>query len=597
MIQEITVPRIKLGDWVSGGIDWMTDNWAGLFRVITNVVQWMVDLLAGALVAVPTPVMILALALIAWCVRSWKLGLGSIAFFGLIWSMGQWTTSMQTLSLVLISTLFAVLISVPLGIWAARNRAVSAVLRPILDFMQTMPAFVYLIPAITFFGIGVVPGVISTLIFALPPGVRMTELGIRNVDAETVEAGESFGATPRQILQGIQLPLAMPSIMAGINQVIMLSLSMAVIAGMVGADGLGKQVVTAISTLNISLGVEAGLAVVFLAIYLDRITNALGQPADYGSSLLGHLRSRRAAHGKTGLGWFGKLVVPLVALALVAGFSIYDNAADGADEPGSKGTISFGYIPSWSDGRSTAFLLKNRLEEMGYKVELTGMNDAAVLYAGLDRGDVDLYPSAWPEVTHADYMKKYSSSIDDIGTYYDGAKLTLAVPSYSKLKSIEDLKGKSSQYGGRIVGIEPGAGLTKATKTQVIPQYGLDEYKLVTSSTPAMLTEVQKATAAKRDIVVTLWRPFWANGKFEMRDLEDPKGALGEAEGLHFLGKKGFADEFPEAAEYISQVKLDDKEYNSLEDTVVNKYPEGQEPKAVDDWLAKNPDVLPAVEK
>ncbi|MGO1227822.1 MAG: ABC transporter permease, partial [Brachybacterium sp.] len=151
---------------------------------------------------------------------------------------------------------------------------------------QTMPAFVYLIPAVTFFSLGVVPGVFSTIIFALPPGVRMTELGIRQVDSETVEAGEAFGATRGQILRGIQLPLAVPTIMAGVNQVIMLSLSMAVVAGMVGADGLGKEVVQAISTQNLALGVEAGLAVVVLAVYLDRLTAALGNPGAYKGSLV-----------------------------------------------------------------------------------------------------------------------------------------------------------------------------------------------------------------------------------------------------------------------------------------------------------------------
>ena len=195
--------------------------------------------------------------------------------------------------LVIIATLFAVIIAVPVGIWAARNDTVSAIVKPVLDFMQTMPAFVYLIPAVTFFSIGAGPALVATIIFSLPPGVRMTELGIRQVDAETVEAGHAFGATSRQILRGIQLPLAVPTIMAGINQLIMLALSMAVIAGMVGLDGLGKDVVESISTLRLPLGVEAGVAVVFLAIYLDRLTAALGRPGDFPSSLRSLLKQRR----------------------------------------------------------------------------------------------------------------------------------------------------------------------------------------------------------------------------------------------------------------------------------------------------------------
>ena len=192
---------------------------------------------------------------------------------------------METLVLVTLATLTALIFAIPLGIWAARNKYVSVLIRPVLDLMQTMPAFVYLIPSVLFFSIGVVPGMFATLIFAMPPGVRMTELGIKQVDKETVEAGRSFGATDWQILRGIQLPLAVPTIMAGVNQVIMLALSMAVIAGMVGADGLGKEVVKALATIDIAKGTEAGLSIVFLAIYLDRVTAALGAPREKGSLL------------------------------------------------------------------------------------------------------------------------------------------------------------------------------------------------------------------------------------------------------------------------------------------------------------------------
>lgn len=285
--------RIPVGQWAKALVDWITDNLAWLLDFIALIVRTMVESLSDALVAIPAPVVILVAGFSSWFVRSWKLAIGTMISFLLIIGMNMWVPAMQTLSLVLVATLVAVVIAVPLGIWSASSTRVSAVLKPLLDFMQTMPAMVYLIPAIVFFSIGVVPGLVATVIFALPPGVRFTELGIRGVDSETVEAGYAFGATPSQILRGIQLPLAMPTIMAGINQVIMLALSMAVIAGMAGADGLGKMVVEAISTINIGKGVEAGLSVVILAVYLDRVTAALGTPRQYPTSLLNAVLARR----------------------------------------------------------------------------------------------------------------------------------------------------------------------------------------------------------------------------------------------------------------------------------------------------------------
>ncbi|WP_300267572.1 proline/glycine betaine ABC transporter permease [Microbacterium sp.] len=287
--------RLPIGDAADVAVDWIRDNLKFLLDIISNIVGFLVEGLADLLNFLPSPVMIVFFALIAWLLRSWQLAVGTAVTFTIIVGMDQWDHAMETLALVLIATLVTVAISVPLGIWAARNDRVSAAVKPVLDFMQTMPSMVYLIPVIVFFGVGFVPGVIATVIFSLPPGVRLTELGIRGVDSETVEAGQAFGAAPSQILRGIQLPLAMPTIMAGINQVIMLALSMAVIAGIGGANGLGKEVAAALSTINVPQGVEAGLGVVFIAIFLDRVTAAMGNPNDYKSSLLGAISRRRAA--------------------------------------------------------------------------------------------------------------------------------------------------------------------------------------------------------------------------------------------------------------------------------------------------------------
>jgi glycine betaine/proline transport system substrate-binding protein len=291
-----------------------------------------------------------------------------------------------------------------------------------------------------------------------------------------------------------------------------------------------------------------------------------------------------------------KILATVSALALsaslVACSSDSSDSASGSDNDGDKGTITMGYIPSWTDGLSTAYLLQNKLEEAGYTVEHEQLNDAAVVYTALASGDIDIYPSAWSEFTHKQYMDKYSDKIEDYGAYYENARLTWAVPEYmDDVNSIEDLKGQADRFGGQVVGIEPGAGLTKASQ-ETIEGYELDGYNLSTSSTPAMLSELKSATDAEEDIVVTLWRPFWANAKFPVKDLEDPKGTLGDTEGLHWLGRDGFEEDNPEVAEWLKGLKLDDEQYGTLEDLVVNEYGEGKEPEAVQDWLDKNPDVV-----
>ncbi len=268
-----------------------------------------------------------------------------------------------------------------------------------------------------------------------------------------------------------------------------------------------------------------------------------------------------------------------------------DTAASGGGESG--GTITLGIIPSWTDGLSTAYLWQDVLEQEGYDVQIQEISEAAPLYTGVANGDIDVYPSAWPEVTHADYMNQYGDQLEDLGAYYEGAKLTLAVPEYTDITSIADLKGNADMFDGKITGIEPGAGLTRVTKEDAMPTYGLDgEYKLVESSTTAMLAELQKAVDNEEDIVVTLWRPFWANSEFPVKDLEDPEGAMGDPESLHAIATAGFSEEFPDVAEMMGNFKLDDDQYGSLENMVVNEYGQGKESQAVEAWLEENPDFV-----
>ncbi|WP_369259513.1 ABC transporter permease [Geodermatophilus amargosae] len=282
------IPHLPLGQWVSDLIDWLLETVPWLFDAVAAVMQVLVDGLTDVLVSPPPVVWIVVFTVVALVLRGPWLALYTLLAFLLVVSLELWSETMQTLALVLVAAVVATAIGVPLGILAARRRAVSVAVRPVLDFMQTTPVFVYLIPAVFFFGVGVVPGVVATILFAIPPGVRLTELGIRQVDREVVEAARAFGARPGQVLREVQLPLALPSIMAGVNQVIMLALSMVVTAGLLGAAGLGAVVVRAVTQLDVASGFEGGLAVVLLAIFLDRLTGAFGQRT--ALSRLLHLR-------------------------------------------------------------------------------------------------------------------------------------------------------------------------------------------------------------------------------------------------------------------------------------------------------------------
>ena len=268
---------LPLDVWVEDGIGVLVAHFRPVFQVIRAPVEVTLNALTQALQSVPSALMVGCLTLIAWQLVSGRMALGTLGSLIGIGLIGAWSDAMVTLALVMTSLLFCMLIGLPAGILLARSERATAWTRPLLDAMQTTPAFVYLIPIVMLFGIGNVPGVVVTIIFALPPMIRLTILGIRQVPADLIEAGHSFGASPRQLLFKVQLPLAMPTIMAGVNQSLMLSLSMVVIASMIAVGGLGQMVLRGIGRLDMGMASVGGLGIVLLAIVLDRLTQAMGQ--------------------------------------------------------------------------------------------------------------------------------------------------------------------------------------------------------------------------------------------------------------------------------------------------------------------------------
>ncbi|MER6216317.1 ABC transporter permease/substrate binding protein [Streptomyces sp. NPDC001674] len=596
------MPRLHLGAWADSAVDFLQRHLSWLFDAIGSVITGLHEAIEAVLSA-PAPLLFAGvLAVAAWWLRGLLAGLLAFAGLALVDSLGLWPEAMSTLSLVLVATLITLAIAVPLGLLAARSDRTSAVLRPALDFMQTMPAMVYLIPGVIFFGVGVVPGIIATIVFSLPPGVRMTELGIRQVDGELVEAAEAFGTSPRDILLRLQLPLALPTIMAGVNQVIMLGLSMVVIAGMVGGGGLGGAVYRAIGNVDIGLGFEAGVSIVILAMYLDRMTGALGrQVSPLGRRALAKARS--AAAGAARL-WSHRpqpayAVTGVVVLALAAG-ALHafggsgeggQNGPAGAADTGKGRTVSLGYIP-WDEGIASTFLWKELLEQHGFKVDARQL-EAGALYTGLAGGGIDFQTDSWLPVTHAQYWQKYGNKLEDLGSWYGPTSLELSVPSYVKdVRSLADLKGKSGQFKGRIIGIEPSAGEMSILKDKVLKEYGLDgEYQVVDGSTPGMLAELKRSYEKKEPVAVVLWSPHWAYSSYELTKLQDPKGAWGKGDGIHTLARKGFAEDEPEVARWLREFKLTEQQLTGLE-AKIQQAGKGKEQQAVRTWLKENPDAV-----
>jgi glycine betaine/proline transport system permease protein len=273
--EQLNVP---LGKWVNQFVDWLVVNYGAAFEAFADSLLTVLVALEQVLRGAPWWLVLVAIAAITWhASKNWKLVVGLVVAMFAIGMLGLWDKAMQTLALMIVATSLSVLIGIPVGIAMAMSNRLRAVMLPILDTMQTMPSFVYLIPALMLFGLGKVPAILATVIYAAPPVMRLTDLGIRLVDQEVLEASRSFGASRKQILFGVQLPLALPNIMAGINQTTMMSISMVVIASMIGARGLGEQVLMGIQRLDVGAGMEAGIAIVLLAVVFDRIGQAYGK--------------------------------------------------------------------------------------------------------------------------------------------------------------------------------------------------------------------------------------------------------------------------------------------------------------------------------
>lgn len=538
---------IPVSDWVTNATDWLTNTFAGLFSVLQTIGQFVMEGMTNGLLLVPPLLMLLIVTAVAYFISGKKWGLTAFTFIGLlfIYNQGLWTALMNTVTLVIISSLVSIIIGVPLGILMAKSEKAQSIITPVLDFMQTMPGFVYLIPAVAFFGIGMVPGVFASVIFALPPTVRMTNLGIRQVPTELVEASDSFGGTGKQKLFKLELPLAKSTIFAGINQTIMLALSMVVIASMIGAPGLGQGVLSAVQRSQVGSGFVNGLALVVLAIIMDRFTQNMNRPKSN--------KEPKTAKQKKVI--TGAMIAAIVVL--VGGTVISSMLGD------KKETVNLAYV-EWDTEVASTTVVSEVLRDMGYEVNMTPL-DNAIMWEAVANGEADGMVAAWLPGTHGTQYEKFKDKVENLGPNLDGgARLGIVVPSYMDVDSIEDL---SDQANKTIVGIEPGAGVVSAAEKTVEEYPNLSDWNLMTSSGGAMTTELANAIKNEQEIVITGWSPHWMFSRYDLKYLEDPKGTMGGEESIHTMVRQGLKDDMPEVYNVLDNFswELEDIEGMMLE--------------------------------
>ncbi len=560
---------LPVADWIENFTDWLTQTFAGLFSALQHGGQFIMDGMTGILTSIPALLLIVLLTAAAFFISNKKWGLTAFTLIGLlfIYNQGLWNDLMSTVTLVILSSMISIIIGVPLGILMAKNETAKAIITPILDFMQTMPGFVYLIPAVAFFGIGMVPGVFASVIFALPPTVRFTNLGIRQIPKELVEASDSFGGTGSQKLFKLELPLAKSTILAGINQTMMLALSMVVTASMIGAPGLGRGVLSALQRAQVGNGFVNGLALVILAIIIDRFTQYVNKPKQQ--------KVQQASTSKKKAG----IIVAAAAVVVVIG-----SVALGGTQETNKGTVNLSYV-EWDTEVASTNVVGEVLKEMGYQVTLTPL-DNAIMWESVASGETDGMVAAWLPSTHKAQYAQYKDQIDDLGVNLEGAKVGLVVPDYMDVNSIEDL---SDQANKTITGIEPGAGVVNAAENTLKEYPNLADWNISTSSSGAMTVALGQAVKNKQPIVITGWSPHWMFAKYGLKYLEDPKNAMGEAESIHTMARHGLEDDMPEVYNVLDNFNWtkDDME------TVMLAINEGQDPSdAAKDWIAAHPEQV-----
>ena len=560
---------LPVASWIDTFTEWLTTTFAGLFSFLQTVGEAMMNGMTGMLMLVPPLLFIPLLALFMFIISKKKIGLTVFTLLGLlfVYNQGLWTNLMNTVTLVIVASLVSIIIGIPLGILMAKSSIANKIITPILDFMQTMPSFVYLIPAVAFFGIGMVPGVFASVIFALPPTVRFTNLGIKQVPEDLSEAAEAFGSTGWQKLFKLELPLAKQTIFAGINQTTMLALSMVVTASMIGAPGLGEGVLAALQRAEIGSGFVSGISLVILAIIIDRVTQNLNQPVVSRTEKEKTARKRR------------NIIGSVVAAVVLIGGAVYYTASQNKSRQVTLSSLQ------WDSEIASGNVVKEVLEDLGYDVKISYL-DVAVMFSAVANGEADGSVAPWLPITQGAIFEQYKDSVVDLGPNLTGAQNGIAVPTYMDVDSIAELSDEAGQV---ITGIEPGAGITGLTEEAFEVYENLAGWTQKTSSTGAMTVELGQAIAKEEEIVFTGWTPHWMFERYDLKMLEDPENVMGAGETIVSLARIGLEEDMPEVYKVLDNFNWELEDMQS----VMLEMSEGVAPEvAARNWIDANPDKV-----
>ncbi|NER36374.1 MAG: glycine betaine/L-proline ABC transporter substrate-binding protein ProX [Oscillatoria sp. SIO1A7] len=537
---------IPLDKWVSAVVDFFVNNFRPLFQAIRLPISLVLDGIQGIFLSVPPLILLVILGCFIWQIAGRGVAIYSTIALIIIGFLGTWQEAMISLAIVTTAVLFCVAIGLPLGLACARSDRVERSIRPILDGMQTMPSFVYLVPIVMLFGIGSVPGVIVTIVFAVPPLIRLTNLGIRQVPSETVEAGIAFGSTPRQMLWNVQIPLAMPTILAGLNQAILLALSMSVITSMIAVEGLGQMVLKGVGRLDVGLASVGGIGIVLIAVMLDRITRSLGEIGERTPWQKRGPASWLVKQPKYGLAIGTAIAIVLLSLIVYPQLTPQTTTKSGQ----STGTSAVVQVGTSTSEYAAVILqiLKIGLEELGYEFKPPKQLSVPALYLGTNNGDLDLYATSWENMHRSFYQQyKNNGTVEYSGNLVENAlqgyQIDLKTAEKYKITSIEQLKDPKiakifdSDGDGKanLIGCIPGWSCEKVIEHH-LDTYGLrDTVEHDQGEYSAMIAAAIAGYKQGKPLLFYTWTPYWLGSALKVGEevlwLEVPFTSLPESMG------------------------------------------------------------------